>query len=271
MREDRAGILTWPAWPSPRRSGRMVQRNLLVYRHLWMVILSGFFEPLFYLLGIGVGLGAMIGEVDGIPYAAFVAPGLLAASCMNGAISDGFYNVFFKLTRKKTYEGVLATPMTVPDIALGEMLWALARGSVYAVAFIGAIAAISLWIGTRMIAPGWAIFVFLASVLVSATFAAIALCITSFARRIQAFDLVGSLIVLPMFLLSGTFFPVSQFPDGLRWVVQLVPLYHGVELLRQLATGGVTPAIAAHLVYLVVVGMAAFIVAIRRLEGRLVK
>lgn len=257
--------------PSIRRSWRMVQRNLLVYRHLWMVIFSGFFEPLFYLLGIGIGLGGMIGETDGLPYAAFVAPGLLAASCMNGAISDGFFNVFFKLTRKKTYEGVLATPMGVVDIAFGELMWALLRGTLYAIAFLTAILGLGPLTGVRMIHAGPALATLPASILVSATFAAIALCMTSFARRIQSFDLVSGLIVLPMFLLSGTFFPVSRFPDSVRWLVGLTPLFHGVELLRQLATGRVTGSIAWHVLYLVGVGGAAFGIAIRRLERRLVR
>jgi lipooligosaccharide transport system permease protein len=260
----------WSA-PSPRRSWRMVQRNLVVYRHLWMVVFSGFFEPLFYLLGIGVGLGGMIGEADGVPYAAFVAPGLLAASCMNGAISDGFFNVFFKLTRKKTYEGVLATPMGVPDVAFGEMLWALLRGTMYAIAFLVAVLGLGPLTGTSMMSPLQALATLPAAVLVSATFAAIALCMTSFARRIQSFDFVSGLIVLPMFLLSGTFFPVSQFPEPVRWLVALTPLYHGVELLRQLATGRVNSSIGAHIAYLVVVGVISFIVAAHRLEGRLIR
>ena len=114
----------------------MVQRNLLVYKHTWMVIVSGFFEPLFYLLGIGIGLGSMVPPTNGVSYSAFVAPGLLASSCLNGAITDGFFNIFFKLHYQKTYDGILATPMRVPDVALGEMMWALGRGSLYAAAFL---------------------------------------------------------------------------------------------------------------------------------------
>src|SRR3954468_14018513 len=97
--------------PSPTRSFRMVQRNLLVYKHTWMVIFSGFFEPLFYLLGIGIGLGSMVPDIHGISYAAYVAPGLLASSCLNGAITDGFFNIFFKLHFQRIYDGVLSTPM----------------------------------------------------------------------------------------------------------------------------------------------------------------
>ena len=121
-----AGVLL-PSW---YRSRRMVQRNLLVYKHTWIVIFTGFFEPVFYLFGIGLGIGALVPSVDGISYVSFVAPGLLAASCLNGALTDGCFNIWFKLHFMKTYDGILATPMRVPDVAFGEMLWAVTRGSI---------------------------------------------------------------------------------------------------------------------------------------------
>ena len=260
-----------PAIPSLRRSIRMVQRNLLVYKHLWMIVFSGFFEPLFYLLGIGFGLGSMIGEVGGLPYSAFVAPGLLAASCMNGAISDGFINIFFKLYYKKTYDGILATPMRVPDVAFGEMLWALTRGSIYAAAFLVVVLVMGQTIGPPMLLSPWAILALPGSVLVSAAFAAIALCIASFVRRVEDFDIVMGLLVMPMFLFSGTFFPVTQLPGVAQWVVRIVPLYHGVELLRQLTTGAIVPGIIVHIAYLVMIGCVAFAIAMRRLERELIK
>ena len=116
------------------RARRLVQRNLLVYRHGWIIIVSGFFEPLFYLLGIGFGLGSL---TDGMPladgrtirYQAFVAPGLLAMSTMNGAIAESIFNVFFKLNFARTYDGILATPLGIREIAIGEMIWSLIRGS----------------------------------------------------------------------------------------------------------------------------------------------
>jgi lipooligosaccharide transport system permease protein len=258
--------------PSLRRSRRMVQRNLIVYKHTWMVIFSGFFEPLFYLLAIGIGLGAMIGDVNGIPYGAFVAPGLLAASCMNGAIADGFFNIFFKLHYQKTYDGILATPMRVPDVAFGEMLWALMRGSIYAAAFLVVILLMGVLLdGLVFILSPWAILALPGAILVSATFAAIALAITSFVRKIQDFDIVMGLIVMPMFLFAGTFFPVENFPTFVQWLIQLVPLYHGVEMLRQLTTGNVDLTIWVHVAYLVAVGVAAFAIAMRRLERALIK
>lgn len=259
------------ALPSMRRATRMVQRNLLVYKHGWMVIVSGFFEPLFYLLGIGLGLGTLVRDVEGVSYAAFVAPGLLAASCMNGAITDGMFNIFFKLHFQKTYDGVLATPMRVPDVALGEGIWALTRGSLYAATFLLVVLVLGETAGPRMLLSGWAVLAWPAAVLVSASFSALALCTTSFIRKVQDFDLVVGLGVMPMFLFGGTFFPVTQLPDAVRWVVEAVPLYHAVALLRQLTTGEVTAGILWHVAYLVVLGILAFALAMRRLERALIK
>lgn len=257
--------------PSPRRSVRMVQRSLIVYRHTWMVVFSGFFEPVFYLFGIGVALGAFVPDIDGIGYGAFVVPGLLASSCMNGAIADGMFNIFWKLHFQKTYDGILATPMRVPDIACGELLWALTRGSLYAAAFL----AVALLTGTLLREPlllsRWAVFALPGAVLVSAAFSAMALCITSFLRKVEDFDIVMGLLVMPMFLFSGTFFPVTQFPDAVQWIVRTLPLYHGVELLRQLTTGAVDAVLAWHIGYLAVLGVVSFVVAMQRFERSLIK
>jgi len=256
--------------PSPARAVRMVQRNMLVYKHEWMTILSGFFEPVFYLFSIGLGLGAMVPTVEGISYAAFVVPGLLASSCLNGAISDGFFNIFFKLHYQKTYDGILATPMRVADVAFGEMLWALIRGSIYAAGFLLVVLMLGAVTGPVLLSR-WALLAWPAAVLVSAAFSASALCVTSFARKIQDFDVVVGLLVMPMFLFAGTFFPVESMPAPARVVVQILPLYHAVQLLRQLTTGLVGPTILVHVAYLVALGVAAFLVAMRRLERALIK
>jgi lipooligosaccharide transport system permease protein len=236
-----------------------------------MVIVSGFFEPLFYLLSLGLGLGGMVPKVDGVNYTAFVAPGLLAASCMNGAITDGFFNIFFKLHFQKIYDGILATPMRVPDITFGEALWALARGSFYAGTFLIVVQVVGTAVGPPILLSPLALLAFPAAILVSASFSAIALCVTSFVTRVEQFDIVMGLFVMPMFLLSGTFFPVSQFPAAFGWAMQIAPLYHAVALLRQLTTGNVTVSIAGHLTYLIVTGVAAFWLAMSRLERTLIK
>jgi lipooligosaccharide transport system permease protein len=249
----------------------MVQRNLLVYKHTWLVIVSGFFEPVFYLFGIGVGLGALVPDIEGVNYGAFVAPGLLAASCMNGAITDGFFNIFFKLHFQKTYDGILATPMRVPDVALGEAFWALSRGSLYAAAFLVVLLVLGETTGQRMLLSPLAILAWPAALLASAAFSALALCITSFARKIQDFDLVMNLIFLPMFLFSGTFFPIGSLPVPVQWAIQATPLYHGTEMLRQLTTGRVGATLLLHAAYLVLLAVVAFTIAMRRLEEALIK
>lgn len=257
--------------PAPRRSIRMVQRNLLVYKHTWMVIVSGFFEPLFYLLGVGIGVGSMVPPIDGIGYAAFVAPGLLASSCLNGAITDGFFNIFFKLHYQKTYDGILATPMRVPDVAFGETLWALGRGSLYAASFLIVLLILGNVTNRPLLLSPWAVLAWPAAVLIAASFSAMALCLTTFARKVQDFDLVMGGLVMPMFLFSGIFVPLTQFPAPVQWLMLATPLYHAVALLRQLTTGAIDPSGAGHLAYLVAAGAIAFTVAMHRLERALIK
>lgn len=262
-----SGVLR-PTW---HRSRRMVQRNLLVYRHQWMVIVTGFFEPVFYLLGIGFGVGALVSTVDGISYVSFVAPGLLAASCLNGAVTDGCFNIWFKLHFMKTYDGILATPMRVPDVAFGEMLWAVTRGSIYAGCFLIVLLAIGRITGRPVLLSPLAIFAFPAAVVAATSFSALFVCITTFVRKIEDFDTVVGLAVMPMFLFSGTFFPMSRVPLIPRVVIELLPLYHGTAMLRQLTTGAVDRTFALHVAYLVVLGATAFVIAMRRLERTLIK
>jgi lipooligosaccharide transport system permease protein len=259
------------AFPSPRRASRMVQRNLLVYKHTWMVIFSGFFEPLFYLLGIGIGVGSMVPPIDGVSYSAFVAPGLLASSCLNGALTDGFFNIFFKLHFQKTYDGILSTPMRVPDVAFGEMLWALTRGSLYAAAFLLVLLILGETTGRRMLLSPWAALAWPAAVLSAACFSAMAVCLTTVVRKIQDFDMVVGLLVMPMFLFSGIFVPVAQFPVVVQWIMRATPLYHGVSMLRQLTTGTLDASLLGHVAYLIIVGVMAFALAMHRLERALIK
>ena len=129
-----------------RRFRYIFERNVMVYRRGWILLVSGFFEPFFYLLSIGVGLNALVGPLDingvVVPYTAFVAPGLLASSAMNGAMFDSTFNIFFKLKIAKTYEAVLSTPLGVGDVALGELSWALLRAGLYSGAFLVVMAAL---------------------------------------------------------------------------------------------------------------------------------
>ena len=186
-------------------------------------------------------------------------------------LSDGFFNIFFKLHFQKTYDGILATPMRVPDVAFGEMLWALTRGSLYAAAFLLVLLAVGEATGRPMLLSPWAMLAWPAAVLAAASFSAMALCLTSFARKIQDFDMVMGLLVMPMFLFSGIFVPITQFPEPVQWIMRLTPLYHAVSMLRQITTGTIETTIAGHVAYLVAGGATALAVAMHRLERALVK
>ena len=261
--------LTPPILFGGRRAGLLIERNLYVYRRTWMVIFSGFFEPLFYLLGIGFGLGALIGDVPGpggqeISYQLFVAPALLATASMNGAIMESTFNVFFKLNYQKTYDAILSTPMSVGDVALGEIGWALIRGGLYAIGFLVVMALFGLWVSP------WLILALPAALLIGFAFAAAGMALTSFMRTWQDFDLI-QLVILPMFLFSGTFFPLDTMPDGVRLLIQLTPLYHGVDLLRGLSVGVVGPDTVVHVVYLLGMGLTGLFVVSRRLDKLLLK
>ena len=186
-----------------------------------MIIFSGFFEPLFYLFSIGVGLGGLVGEVVGpggntVKYAAFVAPALLGSSAMNGAIYESTFNIFFKLKYGKIYDAVLATPMQPADIAVGEITWSLMRGAIYATGFLVVMAAMGY------MPSWWGILALPAATLIGFAFGACGMAVTTFMRSWQDFDLVG-LVTLPLFLFSGTFYPLSVYPRGLPGDHPLLP------------------------------------------------
>jgi lipooligosaccharide transport system permease protein len=252
-----------------RRAALLVERNIYVYRRTLLVIVSGFFEPLFYLLSIGLGIGGLIGSIAGpdgrpIPYELFVAPALLATSAMNGAIYDSTFNVFFKLNYEKTYDAVLATPLGVADVALGEIAWALIRGTLYAIGFL----AVMLILG--LVVSPWMILAIPAAILIGWAFAAVGMAVTTFMRTWQDFDLL-QLVLLPLFLFSATFYPISVYPEPIRVFIQLTPLYHGVDLLRSLATGTVGLGSLGHVAYLLVMGLIGLAIVSRRLDKLLLK
>jgi len=261
--------ITPPMVFGSRRAALLVERNIYVYRRTLLVIFSGFFEPLFYLLSIGLGIGGLIGTIPGpdgrpIPYELFVAPALLATSAMNGAIYDSTFNVFFKLNYEKTYDAVLATPLGVGDVALGEIAWALIRGTLYAIGFL----AVMLVLG--LVRSPWMILAIPAAILIGWAFAAVGMAATTFMRTWQDFDLL-QLVLLPLFLFSATFYPISVYPEPIQVFVQLTPLYHGVDLLRSLATGTVGLSSLVHVAYLLIMGLVGLAIVSRRLDKLLLK
>jgi lipooligosaccharide transport system permease protein len=252
-----------------RRARFLVERNIYVYRRTWIVLVSGFFEPLFYLASIGFGLGAIIGTVPGpggqpIPYQLFVAPALLATASMNGAMLEATFNFFFKLNYNKTFESILSTPLGPDDIAAGELVWSLIRGGLYAIGFLIVMAIFGL-----IVSP-WVILSLPGALLIGFAFGAIGMAATSFMRTWQDFDLI-QLVMLPLFLFSATFYPLETYPPAIQTIVAWTPLYQGVDLLRSLAVGHIDWGIVVHVVYLATLGIVGLAVVSRRLDKLLLK
>jgi lipooligosaccharide transport system permease protein len=245
-----------------RRPQRMVERSLMVNRHTWLIIVTGFFEPLFYLLSIRVGFGSLVGDVEyagqSIPYAEFVAPALMAASAMNGAIYETTMNVFHKLKHDRLYDTVLATPMVPADVALGEIGWAVIRGFLYSTMFL-----LTMW-ALGMVGSPWIVLGLPVCVLISTAFGALGMALTTYMRSWADFEYIAA-ITLPLFLFSATFYPLSSYGDW-AWVVQLSPLYHGVALVRAASLGHFTIGAVGHVAVLVVFGAVGMAIAARRIE-----
>jgi lipooligosaccharide transport system permease protein len=246
----------------------VIERNVFAYRRLWGIFVTGFAEPLFYLASIGIGVGALVGTVKGpggqlVPYDEFVAPGLLAAAAMNGAVFDTTFNFFFKYKYAKTFDAMLSTPLGPTDIARGEMGWAMIRGSIYSAAFLFFMVVLGL------VSSPWAVLCLPAAMLIGFAFAGLGMAGTTYMRSFVDFDYVN-IALMPLFLFSATFFPLSQYPPVLQWIVRCTPLYQGVALERALAFGELSWTLALNVIYLGAVGIIGLQVAARRL-GRLLQ
>jgi lipooligosaccharide transport system permease protein len=254
--------------PRPRVGGLLiVERNAMVYRRTWMILFSGFFEPLFYLVFFVYPLGDFIGDFvfndQTLEYAAFVGPALLAASAMNGAFYDAT-NVFWKLRYGKVYDAMLSTPISPVDVAVGETMWAVVRSLLYSFAFFNILLVLGL------IESWWGVLILPACFVIGFGFAGAGIAAVTWMRSWQDFDLI-QLVMLPMFLFSATFYPISVYPEALEWVVRVLPLYHGIELIRTLATGTPGALQLLNVAYLLAMGLVGMRLASKRIDGLLLK
>jgi len=262
----RAALVGWMASNSSGNARAVIERGFRVIRNQnWIVIVSGFFEPVLYLLAMGFGLGQLIGDVPGpggepISYAAYIAPALLATSAMNGAIYDSTWNVFFKLKFAKLYQGMLATSLGPLDVAAGEIFMALFRGFLYALGFTAVIAILGL------ATSWWALAMIPVALLIALGFAAVGMAVTSYFNTFQQMDWIN-IALLPMFMFSATLFPITVFPEAIQWFVMALPLWHGVELMRQLSVGHFEASTWVHIGYFVVMSVAGIGFTTRRLRA----
>jgi lipooligosaccharide transport system permease protein len=251
------------------RSHVVLERAFKVYRRGWMLIFSGFFEPLFYLFSLGTGLHNLVGTVTGpggheLSYTAFIAPALLASSAMNGAIYDSTMNVFFKMKYGKLYDAMLATSLGPLDVAVGEIGWALIRGGLYSAGFMIVMVAMGLT------ASWWAAAMLPAALLIAFAFGAVGMAVTTYMKTFQDLDMV-QVAVLPMFLFSGTFYNLHVYPTWLRIIVEWLPLNHGIELLRALNAGVLDWSMLGHVAYFAVMAALGVAVTAKRLDKLLLR
>jgi lipooligosaccharide transport system permease protein len=246
------GERLWELWRpprvSPRGALRMWQRDLTLYRRSWKInVLPNFFEPLLYLVAIGLGLGLYIREeiIEGASYVEFIAPGLVAAAAMNGAVFEVTFNVFVKLRFAKLYDAVITTPLEPEDIAVGETAWGVTRSFIYGTAFLLVTAVLGY------VSSPWALLAPLGIMLVGLAFSLIGIIFTSLVPQIDLFSYFFTLFITPLFLFSGIFFPVDDLPGAVQPIAWFTPLHHGVELLRALCLTGDLISAGGHALWLV--------------------
>ena len=246
------------------RSRAIIERSLIALRSsTWVPVATGFVEPVLYLLAFGYGMGELIGNVTlgdkTIDYTVFIAPGLLATSAMNGAIYDSTWNVFFKLNESKLYQGMLATPLGPLDVALGEITWALFRGLSYAIAFLAITTPLGLVPGVS------AVLAIPAAVFIAFGFASFGMAITSYFKTYQQMGMIN-IVLLPLFLFSGSLYPISVYPDWLEFLIQLMPSWHGIELVRDVWFGNFDSGTLLHIFYFLVMIICGLYLTTRRLR-----
>ena len=247
------------------RSRAIMERAYIAFKSsTWMIVFSGFVEPVLFLLSFGYGLKDLVGDItvagQPIGYVAFIAPALLATSAMNGAIYDSTMNVYFKLKHDRIYHGMLATSLGPMDVALGEIGWALLRGLSYAIGFMAIVAPLGL------IPSAWGILAIPAAVLIAFGFASFGMAVTSYMKSWQQLEIVN-IVLLPMFLFSGSFYPLSVFPEWLQTLIRLFPLAHAIDLVRGLTLGNISWALVGHAMYFVVMIVVGLFFTTKRLNA----
>ncbi len=247
-------------------SSRVVEHNLYVYRRLWPMFVTGFFEPVFYLLGIGFGIGGLVGTItvggEQFSYGVYVAPALMASAAMNGAIFDATFGLFYQLKYAKTYEAMLASPITVGSVSLGAVAWAVLRGALYSAVFLVVMALLHL------VRSPLGILMLPAAILTGFAFASLGTAAATYVRSWDDFDMMN-LILLPLFLFSATFFPITVYPRGIQFVVELSPLYRSIDLMRGLSLGQPSWSMVPDVAYLVALSALGLWITSRRMMRRL--
>jgi lipooligosaccharide transport system permease protein len=226
--------------PSPRGAFRVWQRNVTIFRKYWKSIMApNFVEPLLYLAALGLGLGAFIqqGGINGQSYIQYIAPGLLASNAMFAASFESTFNTFVKLKIDRIYDAIITTPVNAEDVVAGEYLWAGTRAALYGTGFLAVLTVLGYAFGGPLITSWWALSIPPMLLIIGIMFSVMGTLFTSLIERIDLYSYYFTLVVTPLFLFSGIFFPVEDFPAPVPQIAWFTPLYHAVNVCRGLATG----------------------------------
>jgi lipooligosaccharide transport system permease protein len=251
--------------PSPRIAARVWRRDVRNFSKLWRgALLPTFLDPLFYLFAMGFGLGTYLATIQGIPYKNFIAPGLVASAAMWSAVFETTYNTYIKMNENRLYDALVATPVEVPDLVTGELAWSATRSLVYGTSFLAVITAFGL------VDSWWALTIPLFLLLGGACFGVIGMVFTALVPKIDLYSYFFTLFVTPMFLFSGIFFPLDKLPNALEVVAWFTPLYHLVNLMRELATGPALWSVVGNAAWLVVLTAAIYPFLTLKMRQRLI-
>jgi lipooligosaccharide transport system permease protein len=239
-------------------------RDFVAWRKFWRSsILLNFGEPLTNLLALGVGLGAYVAVMQGVSFLQFIAPGLLAVTAMNAVTFDAGFDTYDKLNSSGVYAAMLTSPLTVPEIVLGEYLWEATRAILYGAVFFLVILAFGL------VHSWWSLLVPLPLILFGVLFTAPALYVAAVARTHEQLFYYFSLVITPMFMFSGVFFPVAHLPWIVQDIIYILPLYHGVLLTRAMVLGQMTVGMIWQFVWLIAYAAILAYLPVRALARRL--
>lgn len=257
-------ILSIP--PLSRRAIKVWHRNLTVFIRTWQV---NFFPPLvealLYLFAIGMGIGSYVKEIDGIPYVTFIAPAILAIAVMNSAFFECTYGSFVRMYYQKSFDAMIATPLSIEDVIVGELLWGATRSVIYVAIMLPVLAVF------KVISLPMALLTLPLAFLGGLMFAGIAMCFTAITPGIDTLNYPSFLFITPMTLFSGTFFPLTLLPVALQYfALAVLPLTHVVTIMRMFTQAAISPLLLLHLVWIVLVTVLFSIAAINLMRKRLI-
>jgi len=253
-----------------RRFIRIWQRNLTVYRKSWKIsFIPPFLEPLFYLLAFGIGLSGLVGKVrfegSEISYVAFIAPALIAISIMYNSFFETTYNSYVRMYYQKTFDAMMATPLSLEEIITGEIVWGATKSLIASVIMLGVISLFGLlsYPECLLILP----LAFLGGM----AFGSIGMVFTGMVSNIEMFNLPVFLLITPMFLFSGTFFPLENLPTSAQDLALALPLTHLANLARSFSSGRIHLSLLWEVGYLLLFSLIFFLLALRKMRKRLIK